>query len=176
VGDQRALGPGKADLLAAIEREWKRFEPEKPLSFHFLDQSIDQVYSSERRLSKVFMIFSALSVFTAVLGLYGLISFIAEQRLAEIGIRKVLGASVSNILYLISKEYVLLVMAAFLLAAPITYLIVDQWLENFAFRIAWSPLYFVFGLLISGAIVVITVALKAIKAARSNPVETLKCE
>jgi len=164
------------EALAAIEREWKRFEPGKPLSFHFLDQSIDQVYNNERRLSKVFMIFSVLSIFTAVLGLYGLISFVAEQRLAEIGIRKVLGASVSSILYLISKEYVLLVVAAFLLAAPVTYLIVDQWLQNFAFRIAWSPLYFVSGLLISGAIVVITVALKAVKAARSNPVDTLKYE
>jgi len=164
------------EALAAIEREWKRFEPEKPLSFHFLDQSIDQVYNSERRLSKVFMIFSALSIFTAVLGLYGLISFVADQRLAEIGIRKVLGASVSSILYLISKEYVLLVLAAFVLAAPLTYLIVDQWLQNFAFRIAWNPLYFASGLLISGAIVVITVALKAVKAARSNPVDTLKYE
>ncbi|NOT77082.1 MAG: FtsX-like permease family protein [Cyclobacteriaceae bacterium] len=164
------------EALAAIEAEWKKFESEKPVAFHFLDQSIDKVYEGEKRLSNVFMIFSLFSIFTAVLGLYGLISFIAEQRLAEIGIRKVMGASVNNILYLISREYVYLVVIAFVLSAPLTYLIVDRWLQSFAFRIPWNPVFFALGFILSGGIVITTVSLKALKAAQSNPVDTLKYE
>ena len=171
------IQPGHAaEALAAMEKAWKNFEPEKPFSFHFLNQSIQNVYEKEQRLSRVFLFFSILSIITAVLGLYGLISFIAEQRLAEIGIRKVMGASVKSILVLLSKEYVVLVAAAFAISAPLTYLVLNQWLGTFAFRITWSPVYFAAGLLLSGLIVVTTVVLKAIRAASANPAEVLRME
>ncbi len=169
--------PGRTtDALAAMETQWKRFEPEKPFSFHFLDQTIQQVYDKEQRLSRVFLAFSLISIFTGVLGLYGLISFVAEQRLTEIGIRKVMGASVKSILFLLSKEYLMLVAIAFVVAAPLTYLAMNNWLESFAFHLQWSPLFFVAGLLVSGLVVIATVVLKASRAAQSNPTDILRME
>ncbi|HMJ68027.1 MAG TPA: ABC transporter permease [Cyclobacteriaceae bacterium] len=165
-----------AEALAAMEREWKKIEPDKPFSFQFLDQSIQHVYEKEQRLGKVFFVFSILSIATAVIGLYGLISFVAGQRLSEIGIRKVLGASISNILYLLSKEYLVLVIVAFVVSAPLTWLIINQWLEGFAFRIDWQALYFVVGLVVTLVIVLSTVASKALGAARTNPVNVLRSE
>jgi putative ABC transport system permease protein len=165
-----------AEALAAMEREWKILEPEKPFSFHFLDESIQHVYEKEQRLSNVFAVFAVISIFTAVLGLFGLISFVAEQRLAEIGIRKVMGASVQSILYLMSKEYIVLVLCAFVFAGPLTYLTMNNWLQTFAFRISWSPLYFVAGLMMCGSIVVATVVLKAMRAAKTNPADILRME
>lgn len=165
-----------AEALAAMEREWKKFEADKPFAFQFLDQSIQRVYEKEERLSRVFLVFSLLSIGTAVIGLYGLISFVAGQRLSEIGIRKVLGASVRSILYLLSREYLMLVIVAFIISAPLTWYIIDQWLEGFAFRISWSALYFVAGLVITMMIVVATVTSKALAAARANPVDVLRSE
>jgi putative ABC transport system permease protein len=165
-----------ADALAAMEREWKKIEPDKPFSFQFLDQAIQHVYEKEQRLGNVFFVFSLLSIATAVIGLYGLISFVVGQRLSEIGIRKVLGASISNILYLLSKEYLVLVIAAFVFSAPLTWLIINQWLEGFAFRIDWQVFYFVAGLAVTLVIVLSTVASKALGAARTNPVNVLRSE
>jgi len=165
-----------ADALAVMEREWKNVEPDKPFSFQFLDQSIQKVYEKEQRLGNVFLVFSVLSIATAMIGLYGLISFIAGQRLNEIGIRKVLGASVRSILYLLSKEYFVLVCAAFVVSAPLTWLIISQWLEGFAFRIEWNAVYFVIGLVATGAIVITTVITKGFAAARTNPVDVLRTE
>lgn len=169
--------PGKtADALAALEREWKRFEPEKPFSFHFLDQAIQQVYDRDQRLGNVFFVFSMLSIITAVIGLYGLISFVAAQRVSEIGIRKVLGASVTNILYLMTKEYLLLLVVAFVVSAPLTWLIINKWLEGFAFRIEWSAVYFAAGLVVTSVIVLTTVASKGLAAARVNPADVIRSE
>jgi putative ABC transport system permease protein len=162
--------------LTAIEREWKNIEPDKPFAFQFLDQSIQHVYDKEQRLAKVFLVFSILSIATAVIGLYGLISFIAGQRMSEIGIRKILGASVRSILYLLSKEYVLLVAIAFVVAAPLTWLIINTWLEGFAFRISWNVIYFAAGLIVTTIIVLATVMSKGLTAANANPVDVLKSE
>ncbi len=165
-----------AEALAAIEREWKVLEPEKPFAFHFLDQSIQHVYEKEKRLSSVFAVFAVISILTAVSGLFGLISFVAEQRLPEIGIRKVMGASVRSILFLMSKEYIVLVLCAFVVAAPLTYLVMNNWLESFAFRIPWNGVYFMAGLITCGIIVVATVVLKAMRAAKTNPADILRME
>jgi putative ABC transport system permease protein len=124
----------------------------------------------------VFFVFSILSIGTAVIGLWGLISFIAGQRMNEIGIRKVLGASVRSILYLLSKEYLILVSIAFVISAPLTWLIINQWLEGFAFRISWNVAYFLTGLVVTSVIVITTVASKGYGAARANPVDVLKAE
>jgi putative ABC transport system permease protein len=165
-----------AEALAVMEREWKKIEPDKPFAFQFLDQAIQHVYEKEQRLGQVFLVFSILSIATAIIGLYGLISFVAGQRLSEIGIRKVLGASITNILYLLSKEYLVLVIAAFVISAPLTWLVINQWLEGFAFRIDWNALYFIAGLVVTLVIVLGTVASKAFGAARTNPVNVLKSE
>lgn len=164
------------EALKVLEREWKEIEIEKPFAFTFLDQSIQHVYEKEQRLSKVFFIFSMLSILTAMMGLYGLVSFVVEQRLQEIGIRKVLGASVSGILNLITKDYLVLVLLSFIMATPITYWIMNQWLEGFAFRIVWNPLYFGAGLALIGLIVALTIMSKVIYAARSNPTKILRSE
>jgi putative ABC transport system permease protein len=165
-----------ADALAVLEREWKNIEPDKPFSFQFLDQSIQNVYDKEQRLGNVFLVFSVLSIATAMIGLYGLISFIAGQRLNEIGIRKVLGASVRSILYLLSKEYFVLVCAAFVVSAPLTWLIVNQWLEGFAFKIDWSAWYFAIGFAVTSLIVLLTVVSRGFRAASVNPVNVLRSE
>lgn len=164
------------EALAALDREWKKFEQEKPLSFQFLDQSIQHVYDKEQRLGRVFFVFSILSIATAIIGLYGLISFVAAQRVSEIGIRKVLGASVRSILYLLSKEYMVLLVIAFAVAAPLTWLIINQWLEGFAFRIDWSVAYFIIGFVATAVIVLATVISKGWSAATTNPVNTLRSE
>lgn len=165
-----------AEALAVIEREWKRVEPDKPLAFQFLDQSINRVYEQEQRLRVVFSAFSLLSIVAAVLGLYGLIAFIMKNRLGEIAIRKVMGASVNNILLLVGKEYAVLVFIAFVAAAPITYLTINLWLQRFAFHVEWTLAYFVAGLLVSSFTVLTTVSLKALGAARANPVDVLRSE
>lgn len=165
-----------AEALAVLEREWKNIEPDKPFSFQFLDQSIQHVYDKEQRLGNVFFVFSILAIATAVIGLYGLISFIAGQRMNEIGIRKVLGASVRSILYLLSKEYLVLVSLAFVISAPLTWWIINQWLQSFAFRIEWNALYFATGLIVTATIVLATVIGKGVDAAKANPVEILKID
>lgn len=171
------IQPNQTELaLAALEQEWKKFETEKPFAFSFLDQSIQQVYEKEERLSNVFFTFSVLSILTAMMGLYGLVSFAMEQRLHEIGIRKVLGASVNSILNLVSKEYLILVCGSFIIAAPITYWVMNNWLEGFAFRIPWNPFFFITGLAVIAGIVALTVLSKVIYAARSNPTSILRNE
>lgn len=171
------IEPGKTtDAIAAMEREWKKIEPEKPFTFQFLDQAIQHVYDKEQRLAKVFFVFAVLSIGTAVIGLYGLISFIAGQRMNEIGIRKVLGASVRSILYLLSKEYIVLVALAFVVSAPVTWWIINKWLTGFVFRIDWNVLYFASGLVITTAIVLTTVISRGLSAAKANPVDVLKAE
>lgn len=127
-------------------------------------------------MSQLFFVFAIISIATAMLGLYGLITFILEQRMMEIGVRKVMGASVKNILSLIGKDYVVLVLVSFVLAVPITYLIMSQWLEGFAFRIGWSPWYFVNGLVIVMVVVLTTVMSKALSAASVNPARVLQGE
>jgi putative ABC transport system permease protein len=165
-----------ASTLSFLETTWKEFEPAKPFSFHFLDQAIQKAYHKEQRVRSIFLVFSLLSIVTAALGLFGLISFIAEQRLMEIGVRKVFGASVRNIISLIARDYVVLVLVAFVIAAPLTYSVMNLWLQEFAYRVEWNPLAFAIGLLLILGIVVGTVMLKAIGAAKANPIKVLRGE
>lgn len=164
------------ESLSVLRSAWLEFEPNKPFNFQFLDQSIQQVYDSEERLSQLLIAFSVLSMITVILGLYGLISFTSEQRLPEIGVRKVLGASVGNVLILFAKDYFKILITSFLLAAPITYLIMTNWLQNFAFHIDISPMSFLIGWGIVIFIVNVTVITRAWPAARTNPVDVLRSE
>jgi putative ABC transport system permease protein len=127
-------------------------------------------------MGQIFSIFAALAIFIACLGLIGLISFTVEQRTKEIGIRKVLGASVSKILYLLSREVVVLVFVAALVAAPIAYFSMHKWLENFAFRIHISPFMFVLTAFGTLTIALLSMSFRAIKAAQANPIESIRYE
>lgn len=171
------IQPGQTEsALHAMESAWKELESDKPFAFHFLDQSIQHVYENEQRLSQVFFVFSVLSILTAMMGLYGLVSFVVDQRLKEIGIRKVMGASMNSILNLLAKEYLVLVVISFVLSAPLTYWIMNKWLQGFAFRISWTPVYFGIGLLSILMIVTATIISKVVSVAQINPVKVLRSE
>ena len=137
---------------------------------------MDDMYTAEVKLGKIFLYFTILCIFIALLGLFGLASFIAEQRTKEIGIRKAFGASVSTIVRLLFREFAYLVMIAFIIAVPVSYYAVDKWLQNFAFavRIGWIP--FIAGGIIAFVIAILTVSYHSVKAANTNPVDAIKWE
>ncbi len=163
-------------LLSTIEDKYKAAAPGLPFKYEFLDEAFDDMYRQERRVGTVALVFSLLAIIIACLGLFGLATYIAEQRAKEIGIRKVLGASVTNIVRMLSTDFVKLVMLAFVIATPIAWWFMSQWLQDFAFRINLSwVIFFVTG---SVALVValITLSFQAIRAAIANPVKSLRSE
>ncbi len=163
-------------LLMDIKKKWAALSPEAPLTYSFLDDRVNHTYEAEQRTGLIFGIFSALAILVACLGLFGLVMYAAEQRTKEIGIRKVLGANVSTIVGMLSKDFLKLVIIAILLASPVAWLGMNKWLQGFAYRtgIGW----WIFGLagLAAVAIALITVLLQAIKAAMANPVKSLRTE
>ena len=162
--------------LASIQNLWTQTYPDYVYEHQFLDEKIDNFYRQENQLSHLYKIFAGIAIFISCLGLYGLISFMAVQRTKEVGIRKVLGASVGKILFLFSKEFMLLIVIAFALSAPISYFIMHQWLQDYTFRIKLGPGFFALAILISIGIAWVTVAYRAIKAALANPVKSLRTE
>jgi len=162
--------------LAFIASKWRAFAPEQPLDYFFLDENFNGLYQAEQRTGKIAGAFTVLAVFIAVLGLFGLASFAAEQRTKEIGIRKVLGASVAGIVRLLSKEFVKLVLVANLIAWPIAYYVMNKWLQDFAYRINIGWWVFALAGGIALIIALLTVSTQAIKAALANPVEALRYE
>jgi len=161
---------------AAIEASWNKFYPEYAMNGGFLDESIAQFYRQEEQLSLLYKIFAGLAIFISCLGLYGLVSFMAVQRVKEVGIRKVLGASIGNIIYLFSKEFTILIGVAFIIAVPVAWYMMSNWLNNFAYRININIGVFLLAVVISIIIALITVGYKAIKAAVANPVKSLRSE
>ena len=143
---------------------------------NFLDQTIENFYKQEDQLSQLYKIFAGIAIFISCLGLYGLVSFMAVQRTKEVGIRKVLGASARNIIYLLSKEFTVLIIIAFIISAPIAYYIMHQWLQNYTYRIPLSASIFIMAIISSIVIAWITVAHRAIKSAMANPVKSLRTE
>ena len=165
------------ETLAFIENTWHGFLPQIPFTFWFLNDDLTQVrYQNEIRTGNVLTVFSGLTIFVACLGLLGLISFRAEQKTKEIGIRKVLGASVFSIFGLLSKEFVKLVIIACVIASPIAYLFAGRWLQDFAYRIDLYPVYFLIGGVLALLLAIATMAYQALKAARTNPVDALRTE
>jgi putative ABC transport system permease protein len=164
------------EMIRFFEDKWEEFVPNRPFRYRFLDESIDAFYQNERRIGKIFRYFTALAISIACLGLFGLSSFTAERRTKEIGIRKVLGASVSGILLLLTKEFVKWVIIANLIAWPVAWFIMDKWLQNFAYRIPISWWMFVLSGALALVIALMTVSFQAIKAATANPVESLRYE
>jgi putative ABC transport system permease protein len=159
-----------------VRRTWNKFAPDRPLEYSFMDEVYDGLYRAEQMTGRVLNIFTFLAVVIACLGLFGLAAFLAEQRTKEIGIRKVLGASVLESAGLLIKEFVILVGGANLLAVPIAYVLMSKWLKGFAYRTNMGPGLFIVAGLISLAVAVATVAGQAIKAALADPVKSLKYE
>ena len=162
--------------LAAITTLWHRFAPAQPIRYTFLDESFKNMYADVQRMGDIFTSFAILAILIACLGLFALSAFMAEQRNKEIGIRKVLGASVSGITLLMSREFILLVALAILIASPLAWWAMNTWLQDFAYRITIS--WWIFAVAGAGAIVIalLTVASQAVKAALANPVKSLRSE
>jgi ABC-type antimicrobial peptide transport system permease subunit len=171
------IKPGaEKTVLPFIENLWNSTYPDYVYEYHFLDETIANFYEQEDQLAKLYKIFAGIAIFISCLGLYGLVSFMAVQRTKEVGIRKVLGATARSIIYLLSKEFTLLIMVAFVISAPIAYYIMHEWLQNYTYRISLSPAIFLIAIVCSIIIAWITVAHRAIKAAFANPVKSLRTE
>jgi len=162
--------------LNFLKNKWRELDPEHPFDYSFMDDTFDQIYRSEEKLSQIFSTFSFLAIFIACLGLLGLAIFMVETRTKEIGIRKVLGASVKNIFWLLSKEFALLVLIANFIAWPLSFLLMRRWLQNFAYQISIKPWIFIISAFAALAIAVITVSFQAVRAATADPVKTLRYE
>jgi putative ABC transport system permease protein len=164
------------NTLAGLEKTWKSIFPNTSFDYDFLENSYNRLYISEEKVGQLLTLFSGLAIFVACLGLFGLASYMAEQRYKEIGIRKVLGADVSRIVFLLSKDFTKSVLIANILAWPVGYYIVSKWLQNYAYRIGIGLWMFLAAGLVVLSIALITVSYQAVKAALANPVDTLRYE
>lgn len=165
-----------SDLVAKVERIWKSMAPGIPFSYRFLDESFDEMYRDEQRIGKVVFMFSIIAIIIGCLGLFGLSTFIAEQRTKEIGIRKVLGASVGNLVGMLSKDFLWMILIAFVIAVPIAWYVMNSWISDFAYRTQLSWWIFAVAGLAALSIALITVSFQAIKAALMNPTKSLRTE
>jgi putative ABC transport system permease protein len=162
--------------VAEIEEKWKTLAPGRPFDYFFLDQELDKLYKDEEKLGNVAGIFSLLAVIVACLGLFALASFMAEERKKEIGIRKVMGSSVSEIVMLLSKDFSQLIAIAFLIACPVAWYGISSWLNNFAFHVEISWMIFILVGMVTLILALLTISYRALQAAYSNPVKTLRHE
>jgi ABC-type antimicrobial peptide transport system permease subunit len=162
--------------IAFIESLWTSTYPDYVFEYKFLDESIANLYRQQRQLSQLYKIFAAIAIFLSCLGLYGLASFMAVQRIKEVGIRKVLGATVQNVIYLFSKEFIILISIAFIIATPIAWYFMHKWLQDFAYRIDINWWIFLVAGAASLLVALITVGFQAVKAALANPVKSLRTE
>jgi len=164
------------NTIASIKKNWNDFHPGHSFEYFFMDNHFDRLYRSEKRMGKIFQYFTFLALFISCLGLFGLTSFMVNQRTKEIGIRRVLGASGGSIVMLFSKEFMKWVLVANLLAWPIAYVVMNQWLQNFAYRININLWAFLASAFIAFLIAFFTISFQSLKAARTDPVESLRYE
>jgi ABC-type antimicrobial peptide transport system permease subunit len=165
-----------ASTMQSIKKIWEQTFPDYVYEYRFLDDKIASFYKQENQLSQLYKIFAAIAIFLSCLGLYGLSSFMAVQRIKEVGIRKVLGATAGNIVYLFSKEFIILISIAFLIATPLAWYFMNKWLQDYAYRIDVSWWLFAAGGLAAIIIALATISFQAIKAAIANPVKSLRTE
>jgi len=165
-----------AGTIEALKRKWKKFLPHEPFDYAFFDDKFFSLYQAELMMGKVFGVFSGLAIFVASLGLFGLAAFTAEKKSKEIGIRKVLGATVSQILKMLTREFMVLVGISNLIAWPIGYYLMSRWLQGFAYRVSFGTGIFILSGFITVFFSLLAISLQALKAATSDPVKTLRYE
>ncbi len=171
------LAPGNLmSAMDVIEEEWRGFAANADFEYFFLDDTLDKMYRAEKQLGKVFLTFSSISIGLACLGLFAMSTLLAAQLRKEIGIRKVLGATVASLVLLMSKGYMQLIAVSFVIACFITYIVMEKWLANFAYHIRMEIWYFLSAGVLLGIIAFVTMSFKSFKAANSNPVEALRYE
>ncbi|ODS80588.1 MAG: ABC transporter permease [Cytophagaceae bacterium SCN 52-12] len=172
------LNPGQStsQSVGIIEKVWKKYVPAVPFGYTFVDEAFGGKFRAEERIGKLSSYFAMLAIFISCLGLFGMASFVAEQRTKEIGIRKVLGASVANLWRLLSREFILLVAVSCIIAVPIAWYYLDGWLANYDYRIAIDWVVFAASALLALVITVMTVSFQTIKAAMTNPTQSLRTE
>jgi putative ABC transport system permease protein len=175
-GGVRYSGQNLTEVVAHARDVWKRFAPGFPFEYSFLDEEIQDMYSRDRIFEKVFFYAAGFSILIVCLGLFGLASFVAERRTKEIGIRKVLGASLSQILLLLSREFTLAILLANVIAWPVAYYWMNTWLENFVYRIDVGITTLILSAAIALAIALLTVCWQSLKAATADPVDALRYE
>jgi len=169
--------PGNFErTLDFIKGKWQSTFPGEQFEFSFLDDRVNQLYTSEKKMQKIFIIFSSLSILVACLGLLGLVSFTSEIRTKEIGIRKVLGASIVSVVVLLSKEFIKWVLIANIVAWPLAWFMMNKWLQNFAYRVNIGWIVFVLAALVTMFIAIFTFIFQTIKTACSNPADSLRYE
>jgi len=169
-------GGSVKETLVEVERAWTTQYPDFLFSYEFLDNEIQEFYETEQKMSTLLILFSGIAITIGCLGLYGLISFMANEKEKEIGVRKVLGASAGNILFIFSKEFIILIMVAFAIASPLAAYVMGQWLDNFAYRVPLNGLMFVTGIGITLLIALATVGYRSVRASTANPVNALRNE
>jgi hypothetical protein len=165
-----------AATLASLERTWGEMSLGYPFEYRFLDDDFQRLYTSEARLGSIFRAMAALAVFIACLGLFGLASYVAENRTKEIGIRKVLGSSTGRIMLLLNREFLKWTVVATLIAWPIAYVVMRSWLDKFAYRVGAEVWIFAVAAALGLGVALLTVSLQTLRAARANPADSLKHE
>ncbi len=163
-------------VLSQIENKWNGFVKEQPFHYTFLDQKVAEQYAAEQTTQRLFTVFSALAIFIACIGLMGLAAYATQQRFREIGVRKVLGASVTGIITMLSVDFLKLILWSVLLAFPVAWWVMHSWLQSFAYRITVSWWIFLLAGLMSVVIAMLTISFQAVKAALMNPVKSLRSE
>jgi putative ABC transport system permease protein len=172
----KIAGNNLPSTIKAIQSKWDQIIPNRPFDYTFLDESFDKQYRAEDRFGNLFFYFAILAIFISCLGLLGLASYSTIQRTKEIGVRKVLGASVPDIINLLSKEFLKLVLVAFIIASPVAWLFMNKWLRDFAYRTSLAWWMFLFAGIAAIIIAFVTISFQAIKAAVANPVKSLRTE
>jgi putative ABC transport system permease protein len=164
------------NVIAQVKSKWQSLAPGQPFDYSFMDDDFNRLYTTEQRTGKIFISFAVLAILIASLGLFGLVTYAAEQRVKEIGIRKVLGASVGNIAGMLSKDFLKLVTVASLIAFPVAWWTMNKWLQGFAYRVSVSWWVFFVAGIIALLIALATISYQAIKAGMANPVKSLRTE
>jgi putative ABC transport system permease protein len=172
----KVSGAHLQQTISHLESSWKMLVPYRPFEFHFLDEDYNKLYSSERRLGTIMDLFAGIAIVLACLGLFGLSAYTVQQRFKEIGIRKVLGGSVSNIVITLSRDFILLTCIAIFIAIPAAWWASAKWLESFSYRTSVTWNVFVIAALATILLAIITVSFQAIRAAIANPVKSLRTE
>jgi putative ABC transport system permease protein len=162
--------------ISAIELKWKEVVPDEPFIYSFMDSRLDNLYSTEQSSGKLLTIFSFIAIVIACVGLFGLAAYLANQRTKEIGVRKVLGATVFSIVNLLSRDFTKLVLISFIAGTPLAWIFMNKWLESFAYRIDLNLLTFIISGIVVLVFTVVTISYQAIHAAQVNPVDSLKDE